>query len=290
MPVGFEGTDVRLYRASGVEYSVEFSRAQCTGVSFCVYLERLGYGALNDLLNDPIATNIHQVHVGTRTVWAMETGHSADPALLAWREQGRTYMAVERYVGLDEALPVLTPLVESLQPLPVPPPDPCAGRWPTERSVRHKGGRLIYDRHTSLRKVCEGFGTDTGGLHIHWLTWGMKCALVAVAIGARYGDDAEFLANGACAAAEVIRHPSAVSAVGAVCSTASNLLGLKFKTLGRISGLACEAAPSVGDAFGTKLESHHEFAVAKDVTRKGRCLEYRYYLHVSSWHAVRCPA
>lgn len=197
-------------------------------------------------------------------------------------------MAVERYVALAQAIQNLSPLIESLQALPTPSVDPCAQRWSNGRPVRQKGGRLIYDRRASLRMVCQGFGTDTGGLHVHWLTWGVQCALVAAAIGARYGQNAEFLANGACTIAEVKQHPGLTSAVGAACSTASNLLGLRLRTIGEISGLACEGAQALGNAIGTKLEAHHEFQVARDVMRRARCLEYRKYFGVSSWHAVRC--
>jgi hypothetical protein len=65
-------------------------------------------------------------------------------------------------------------------------------RWPNDRAQRRSHGRLIYDRDTSLRMVCQGFGTDTGGLSINWLNWGMKCAIVAKAIGARYHLDPMF--------------------------------------------------------------------------------------------------
>jgi hypothetical protein len=289
VPAGYEGTNVTLDRFSGIDYDVVFARPDCTGTNFCAYYRRLSWGALDDILHDSATTDVQPMRIGTRSGYAAETGHSGAPSLFAWHEQGRTYMAVERYVDLAQAIRDLTPLVESLRPLPTPPLDPCAQRWPNGRSVRQNGGRLVYDRQASLLMVCHGYGTDTGELHVHWLTWGMQCALVATAIGARYGESAEFLANGACTVAAVKQHPGLVTGIGAACSTASNLLGLRFRKLGEISGLACEAAPAVGTGFGTKLESHHEFQVARDVMRKGRCLEYRQYLGVSSWHAVGCP-
>jgi hypothetical protein len=288
LPAGLQSTNVTLDRSSG-DYVVTFARPDCSGSNFCVYYKRGPWSWLDSIQQDPATTFIERLQVGTRSVYAAETGHAGAPSLLAWHQQNRTYMAVARYVGLSDAIAVLAPLVESLQPLPTPPADPCAQRWPAGRSVRHNGGRLIYDRQASLRMVCQGFGTDTGGLQVNWLTWGMKCALVATAIGARYGEDAEFAASGACSVAEVAQHPGAVSLIGAACSTASDLLGLPYRVLGTVSGLACEAAPAVGTGFGTWLESHHEFAVARDVMRKGRCIEYRQYFGVSSWHAVRCP-
>jgi hypothetical protein len=138
--------------------------------------------------------------------------------------------------------------------------------------------------------VCQGFGTDTGGLHVDWLTWGMKCTLVAAALGARYGESPEFAADAVCSAAGIVQHPSAVSVIGAACATASDLLGLSLNApiIGTLAGLACAAAPAIGSGFGTKLESHHEFQVARDVMRHGRCLEFRQFLGVSSWHAVAC--
>jgi hypothetical protein len=224
------------------------------------------------------------------TVFATDTGHAGAPALLAWHEKGRTYMASERYVLLDRALGALVPLVQSLGPISIPPPpvDPCAARWPAGRSVRLSRVRLVYDREESLRMVCQGFGTDTGGLRVNWLTWGMKCAVLAVAIGARYGDSAQFAADGACSAAEIAQHPGAVSAIGAACSTASDLLEIPMPVIGQLSGLGCEGAPALGITFGTWLESHHEFAVARDALHKDRCLEFQQFLG-SSWHAVACP-
>jgi hypothetical protein len=135
--------------------------------------------------------------------------------------------------------------------------------------------------------VCQGFGTDTGGLHIDWLTSGMKCAIIAAVIGARY-DATGIFVGGACSLEELRAHPGVVSSVGLACSTASDLLGLGLKALGAISGLACAEAPAVGQGLGNYLESHHEYQVAKDVIHRGKCLEYRHYLSVSSWHAVDC--
>lgn len=170
----------------------------------------------------------------------------------------------------------------------VPPADPCALKWPGGLSKREHGGRLVYSREQSLRMVCQGFGTDTGGLHIDWLTPGMRCALIATALAVRYGDTAGMVADGVCSAKELVQHPGVVSALGTACSTASDLLGLSMQEVGQLSGLLCAAAPAVGTGFGTKLESHHEFAVAKDVLHRHKCLEYRHYLGVSTWHAVRC--
>jgi hypothetical protein len=163
--------------------------------------------------------------------------------------------------------------------------DPCGALSGFSR--RLGGGRLVYDRQASVRMVCQGFGTDTGGLHVDWLTPGMKCAVIAAGIGARY-EAAGIFVDGACSVAEIRAHPGVVSAVGGACSTASDLLGLTLKAVGVISGLACAAAPSVGRGLGTWLESHHEYAVAKDVMRKRECLEYRSYLGWTSWHAVSC--
>ncbi len=103
---------------------VTFAPSNCAGTSFCVYYQRLSYAALNSIIHDPIAADVHQIKVGARTVWAAETGHSADPSLLAWHEQGRTYMVAQRYVLLSQAIGNLTALVKTLQPLSSPPPCP----------------------------------------------------------------------------------------------------------------------------------------------------------------------
>lgn len=168
----------------------------------------------------------------------------------------------------------------------IPPADPCALQWPGGLSQRLSRGRLVYSREQSLRMVCQGFGTDTGGLHVDWLTPGMRCTLIANALHARYGIE-ELFVDGPCSAADLAQHPGVVSALGAACGTASDLLGLTMPVIGQLSGLACDEAPAVGTAFGTHLESHHEFQVARDVIR-GRCLEFQQYLGSSSWHAVRC--
>lgn len=169
----------------------------------------------------------------------------------------------------------------------LPPADPCALQWPGGLSSRVSRGRLVYSREQSLRMVCEGFGTDTSGLHIDWLTPGMKCTLIAAALKARYGTE-ELFTDGACSVAELIRHPGAVSALGLACATASDLLGMPMPVISRISGLLCDEAPAVGTAFGTHLEAHHEFEVARDVVHHERCLEFQQYLGSSSWHAVPC--
>jgi hypothetical protein len=115
----------------------------------------------------------------------------------------------------------------------------------------------------------------------------MKCALIATVIGAHYERSGLFV-DGVCSGAALAARPGVVSALGAACATASDLLGLPDKVLGKISGLACAAAPALGTAFGTYLESHHEYDVAKDVIRHDKCLEYRDYFTVASWHAVAC--
>jgi hypothetical protein len=295
LPVAFQGANVTLERFSGADFDLQFKKGDCTGTAptdLCVDVRRVSDGSLDTILHDPATTSVESIRAGSRSVYAVETGRAGAPSMLAWHEQGRTYMAIQRYVGLDEAFGNLVPLVESLRPIAPPlPTDPCAAAWPGGRSVRRSNGRLVYDRQESLRMVCQGFGTDTGGLHVDWLTWGMKCTLVATAVGARYGDAPEFAADAVCSAAEIARHPSAVSVIGAACATASDLLGLSLNApiIGTLGGLACASAPAIGSGFGTKLESHHEFQVARDVVQHGRCLEFRQFLGVSSWHAVACP-
>jgi hypothetical protein len=224
-----------------------------------------------------------------RTLWFGPTvTHGGPSDALAWYTMPRfpSWRCIEGpQSGLcnkDTAAAGFTETVVNL-----PPADPCALQWPGGLSTRHSGGRLIYSRSQSLQNVCEGFGTDTGGLSIDWLTPGMKCTLIAAALKARYGTE-ELFTDGACSAAELAQHPGVVSALGAACATASDLLGLSMPVIGQLSGLACDASPAVGTAFGAHLEAHHEFQVAQDVIHRGRCLEFRQYFGVSSWHAVGC--
>jgi hypothetical protein len=92
----------------------------------------------------------------------------------------------------------------------------------------------------------------------------MKCTLIATALNARYQTN-EMFVDGVRSAVELAQHPGVISSLGFACSTASDLLGLPLPTMGKISGLACDEAPAVGTGFGSQLESHQGFAVAKDV-------------------------
>jgi hypothetical protein len=217
-------------------------------------------------------------------------GHCDIDFVYQFDYQNRLYRVASKYYG-GLTPKTLAPIVADLTSVDsrTLPKDLCAREWPGGHSVHRRGGRLVYDRRESLRMVCQGFGTDTGGLHVDWLTSGMKCAVIATAVGVRYHIN-ELFVDGPCSAVDVARYPGVVAAIGAACATASDLLGLPYPVLGKLSGLACASAPAVGTGFGTWLESHHEFAVAKDVIRRGRCLEFRQYSGVSSWHAARCEA
>lgn len=74
-PAGLAGTDVALSRFSPLDYDVSFTRPGCAG-PFCVDLRRLTWGALDSILNDPLTTDVRQVQVGNRVVFAVRTGHN----------------------------------------------------------------------------------------------------------------------------------------------------------------------------------------------------------------------
>jgi len=170
----------------------------------------------------------------------------------------------------------------------LPPTSPCELMWPGGTAKRLSQGRLVYSRAQSRRMVCDGFGTTVAGQPVDWADPGLQCALIATTVGIRYSDTAGMFADGVCSASELVHHPGLVSGLGATCTAASDLLGISIPEVGQLSGLLCAAAPAVGTGIGTKLESNHEFAVAKDVVHRGRCLQYREFLGISSWTAVRC--
>jgi len=165
--------------------------------------------------------------------------------------------------------------------------EPCAAAYRGGSSHKFSGGRLIYDRKESLLRVCQGFGTQGSGVDVKWLNAGMKCALISAATPSKYAA-LSFAVDDACGAHELATHPGAVAAIGSVCGLASDFLGLALKVVGKISGLACAAAPSVGRTLANRLEGNHEYHVAKDIIHTKRCLEFRQYFGVSSWHAVSC--
>ena len=133
LPSALTGADVKLSRFTPLDYDVSFTKPGCTG-PFCVDLRRLGYNGLNDILNDPVTSNVRLLQIGNRSVYAAETGHAGAPGLMAWHEQGRTYMAITKdEANIDDVIRVLTPFVASLQPL----TEPCAAL--TFISVRGSG-------------------------------------------------------------------------------------------------------------------------------------------------------
>jgi hypothetical protein len=167
--------------------------------------------------------------------------------------------------------------------------DPCIAAYPSPPlPTKLPGGRLVYSRARSLQMVCQGFGTDTGGLNIDWLTPGMACAVVAAGLGAAQYESASLFVDGACSGADLALHPGVVSVLETACSTASDLLGIPEPVIGRISGLACAAAPVVGQGLGTWLETHHEYDVARKVMHTHDCIEWRDSGGIVSWHAVAC--
>lgn len=114
LPASFRGASITLYH--DLDFSVEFSR-DCSGTSLCVAFKRTG-ATLVSVLNDKANISLRHLRIGKRSVYLIETSSAGAPAMLAWREQGRTYLLQEKYVDGPTALRVLRPLLQTLRPLP----------------------------------------------------------------------------------------------------------------------------------------------------------------------------
>ena len=125
---------------------------------------------------------------------------------------------------------------------------------------------------------------------------GMVCGMVAAILNSVPGGQpahglslfADSL-DGACSGVELAADPSEPAKyVGIACSWASDLLGVLVKPAGVLGSLGCAVAPSAGHALGALFESKHEFDVAIDVVRHGKCIKYSPTHFGSPWLAVKC--
>jgi cutinase len=127
LPPTFRGANVVLDGWSGVDYSVGFTIADCEGYRGCVSVLRGSSDGFARILHKPYAVIRRRMRIGRRDVYAGEGG-AADPDFLTWVEQGRTYVVVAKLQSplpagvsqLSQALKVLVPLVQDLEPLRAP--------------------------------------------------------------------------------------------------------------------------------------------------------------------------
>jgi hypothetical protein len=119
LPAVFKRASVALSRDSSVplDYDIEWSRNARNVNVFTVALKRGPAALLQEVLNDPEKTSERQITIGTRHVYALETGHAGAPFELAWQEGGSTYLVQEKYVDRKQGMRTLGPLVRALRPL-----------------------------------------------------------------------------------------------------------------------------------------------------------------------------
>jgi hypothetical protein len=175
------------------------------------------------------------------------------------------------------------------------------------------GKKTIYNRDLSRGLVCNGgFGAPDG----YRPTFAAACDLAMAAYGVINPTESVFRTWG-CTAPE-IREKGWVrgalgSATGVACAYLADLLGVGVGVLAAgatanpVVGVAVwKGVTFVGDtlvcigianvlrdarSWGVKLESDHEAAVARDVERRGRCLQMTDRRVVGiQWSAIACPA
>jgi len=170
---------------------------------------------------------------------------------------------------------------------------PCHAAFPQARR-KTIGKTTWYNRQESVRMVvCYRFGlTPSADFPI---SSSMVCGMTAVIIDSGPGGQAahrlSLFVDGACSGVELAADPSEPAKyVGIACSWASDLLGVFAKPAGVLGSIGCAAAPSAGHALGGLFESKHEFDVAVDVVRHGKCIKYSPTHFGSPWLAVKCAS
>lgn len=165
-------------------------------------------------------------------------------------------------------------------------PPPCQAAFPNARS-KTIGKTTWYNRQESVRMVlCNRFGLDPSADFP--INASMVCGVLAQVLG-KGSHRLGLFADGACSGADLASDPKEPAKyVGVACGWASDLLGVFVKPLGALGSAGCTLAPSAGNAFGAALESKHEFDVAVDVIRHGRCIKYSPTHFGSPWLAVAC--
>lgn len=158
---------------------------------------------------------------------------------------------------------------------------PCFTAFPDAKS-KTRDGVTSYNFQKSVRMVaCEEFGRTAR----FEFTSGVVCGLVSVAAGNAV-HKADLFIGGACSGATLATDTSTQARLGAACDFLSALLGVRLPVAGKLAGLACASAPSVG----ISIEAKHEFNIARDVLRKRKCIRYKRRSLGSPWSAVNCAA
>jgi hypothetical protein len=175
------------------------------------------------------------------------------------------------------------------------------------------GKKTVYNRDLSRSLVCSG---SFGAPDDYRPTFAAACDLAMAAYGVINPAETAFRTWG-CTAPEIhdrgwVRG-SLSAATGVACGYLANVLGVGVgmlaagASLDPVVGVAVwKGVTFVGDtlvcvgvgnvlrdarSWGVRLESNHEVAVARDVERRGRCLQMTNRRVVGiQWSAVSCPA
>lgn len=158
---------------------------------------------------------------------------------------------------------------------------PCTAAFPNARS-KTIGRTTWYNRQESMRQVlCYRFGLEPSADFP--VSAGMICGMLAEVIGHGIAETLGLFTTGACSGAEIASAPGEPTKyISAACSWASALLKSVPAALG------CTFTPSAGTALGSLFESKHEFDVAVDITRHGKCIKYSPTHFGSPWLAIDC--
>jgi hypothetical protein len=163
---------------------------------------------------------------------------------------------------------------------------PCQAAFP-DAHRKTIGQTTWYNGQESMRMVlCYRFGLDPSADFP--ISSSMVCGVLAQVIG-KGSVKLGVFADGACSGADLASDPKEpVKYISTACGWASDLLGVFVKPLGALGSAGCTLAPSAGNAFGSALESVHEFEVAVDVVRHGKCIKRSPTHFGSPWLAVKC--
>jgi hypothetical protein len=161
--------------------------------------------------------------------------------------------------------------------------DPCVTAFPTASSTT-TGNTTSYDREASVQAIiCAGFGGDVK----FKIDDGVKCSLLAAAIGSKFARTGAFI-DGSCSGVALATDPGYGTTAAVACSMLSDLLGtdpeLKVFAIG--AGVSC----SFGHALGAWIESVGEAHAADAVFQHGKCLQFsKHGFPVGdTWLAVDC--
>jgi hypothetical protein len=185
----------------------------------------------------------------------------------------------------------------------------CSTLYPGQKRKTeniHFGKKTTWNWTGGADLVCtEAFGVPDG---VH-LTPAAICDLAAAGYGL-VDPSKSFMSGTECFAVAAMTEGGASAVKGALCGFLADTFGVGVgifvagATLNPEFGVPVykgvaffgNSAVCVGlldggaKAWGAKLESNHEVAVARDVTRHGKCIQYRQRrVWGSDWRAITCP-